>query len=98
MLRQRDIARMAPKQDAARKIQALVRGYLQRLRYNGLLWDEMVERDRYQFGCECGDWLCPGCGEGPYISCCMCGSDCRGGDYEKWAFCSRRCMVRAGTD
>lgn len=98
MLRQRDIARMEPKNNAAKKIQALWRGHKQREEYKQLLWEEMCERDRDNFGCMCGDWMCPGCGEGPFISCQMCGSDCRGGDYERWAFCSRRCMVRCGTD
>ena len=28
------------------------------------------------------------------MSCCLCGSDCNGSDYERWQFCSRTCMVR----
>lgn len=28
-----------------------------------------------------------------FISCRICGSDCEGGDYEDWRFCSRGCMV-----
>ena len=31
--------------------------------------------------------------EEEYISCRICGSNCAGGDYPNWAFCSRRCMV-----
>jgi len=34
----------------------------------------------------------------PFISCRMCGSDCEGGDYEDWRFCSRHCMVDCSRD
>jgi len=27
------------------------------------------------------------------VSCRICGTDCRGGDYLQWQFCSRGCMV-----
>jgi hypothetical protein len=80
---------------AATKIQSVWRNYITR-RY------EQEEQDYYDydrgFGCDCGDWLCTGCGEGPYIACIGCGGDCRGGDYERWRLCSRRCMVREGRD
>ena len=53
-------------------------------------------------GCiDCRDWSCPGdCQreDEPYISCCVCGGDCFGGDYEKWRFCTRRCMVSCSSD
>jgi hypothetical protein len=32
------------------------------------------------------------------IPCNICGSDCVGGDYEKWGFCSRSCMVESTRD
>ena len=28
-----------------------------------------------------------------FIPCRVCGNDCEGCDYEKWHFCTRRCMV-----
>jgi hypothetical protein len=81
---------------AAKKIQKLWRVHFQRLQDE---WEQEQDRwDNSGYGCECGDRMCTGCGEGPPISCCMCGSNCRGGDYERWAFCSRRCMVRADSD
>jgi len=36
--------------------------------------------------------------ERPFISCRVCGSDCEGGDYEDWRFCSRSCMVESSRD
>jgi hypothetical protein len=44
---------------------------------------------------ECGHVVCL-CE--PYIPCRVCGANCYGDDYEKWRFCSRRCMVRDGQD
>lgn len=32
--------------------------------------------------------------EEEFIPCHRCGSDCSGGDYERWRLCSRYCMVR----
>jgi hypothetical protein len=36
--------------------------------------------------------------EEEYISCRICGSNCAGGDYPDWAFCSRSCMVECSRD
>jgi len=36
--------------------------------------------------------------EEEYISCRVCGSNCAGGDYPDWAFCSRSCMVECSRD
>lgn len=42
---------------------------------------------------ECGEFGCYGDCEEPYISCCVCGDNCYGGDYTNYRFCSRSCMV-----
>jgi Pyruvate/2-oxoacid:ferredoxin oxidoreductase delta subunit len=34
----------------------------------------------------------------PLIGCRICGSECEGGDYEDWSFCSRACMVDYSRD
>lgn len=66
---------------------------------------EFDKHDRADLGpCPCED--CSGGGkeekeeeyDEPYIPCCMCGANCYGWDYEKWRFCSRRCMVECGRD
>jgi hypothetical protein len=90
----RDMRQKFALKSAAKKIQAAWRVYKERLAQ----WEKEQEEYERSYGCDCGDWLCTGCSEGPYIACCMCGGDCRGGDYESWRFCSRRCMVRAGSD
>jgi hypothetical protein len=41
--------------------------------------DEYDERDEY---------------EERFIPCCVCGSNCEGGDYERYGICSRYCLVR----
>jgi hypothetical protein len=100
MLKQKDLRKLMKKRKleealnkAARKIQLVWRDYMANRYYQ-----EQEDYDDRGFGCDCGDWLCTGCGEGPYIACVMCGDDCRGGDYERWHLCSRRCMVREGRD
>jgi hypothetical protein len=101
MMKQKDLRRLMKKrlllkvQDrAATKIQMLVRNFLQKRRDEWERYYEEQDAYEHSYGCDCGDWLCTGCGEGPYISCCRCGADCRGGDYEGWRICSRRCLVR----
>jgi hypothetical protein len=46
---------------------------------------------------DCGEFDCEG-GKDCYsfIPCCICGNNCKDGDYEDWRFCTRRCMVDAG--
>ncbi len=99
----RDMRMKFAMRTAAKKIQIAWRIFKQKRemeRFQDEQWEKEQEawEARDWHGCDCGDWLCAGCSEGPYIACCMCGDDCRGGDYERWAFCSRRCMVRAGSD
>ena len=99
-------AHLQKKHAAAAKIQAFWKAVDQRRQaeqaeQEALHWEqEQQEADDYgqSYGCDCGDWMCSGCGEGPYIACCVCGNDCRGGDYERWRFCTRRCMVSAARD
>jgi hypothetical protein len=92
----REMQRALPLKIAARKIQTAWRAFQRRQEEAQDRWERECE-DAWRGGCDCGDWLCTGCGY-RYISCCVCGGNCADGDYEKWGFCSRRCMVRAGSD
>ncbi len=104
MLKQKDLRRLMKvrllnktQEKAAIKIQAAWRRWAW-IRYQEQRALEQEQYEDYNFGCDCGDWLCTGCGKGPPIPCVMCGADCRGSDYEKWSLCSRRCMVRECRD
>ena len=54
---------------------------------NTLYWSAPVECDYHT-----GDPADRG------VKCHVCGSDCEGADYEKWQYCSRRCMVYGNSD
>lgn len=101
MLKQKDLRRLMKMRlllkaqtRAATKIQDAWRRFAAARYLEQLAENEEQYSESFHIGCDCGDWLCSGCDDGPYIPCVVCGSDCRYGDYESWRICSRRCLVR----
>ena len=95
MLKQKTIVKLRIKSNAAVRIQAAWRIFTQKRDEALRKWEEEQEKYEQSYGCGCGDWICPGCTDGPFNSCRECGDDSRCGDYDMWGFCSRSCMVSA---